>query len=346
MLKPIIQPIIRPVVGPWGAATVTLSAPSNLSATIDSTSGGILLTASEVTGADSYTYYVSIDGGAYTEAASGQDTDYTFTPIEAGSYSFGVTAVRGSSESAMTTTAASGLFDDVPDSEGIALMAFYEATNGDNWTNNTNWMTDPVVGNWYGVNVEAGHVTQLNLIGDANIDGDGLKHLSDLTSLTYLHLGNTSVSGDISAVSNLTSLTYLHLGTTSVSGDISAVSNLTSLTRLYLGTTSVSGDISAVSNLTSLNILHLGTTSGFGYTSTALPTWSGTNIQIYNLSLTATEVDSFLADLDTAGGTGGTLNISGTNAEPTDGSVTGVNGLAAVDSLRVKGWTVAVTGGY
>jgi hypothetical protein len=323
MLKPIIQPIIRPVVGPWGAATVTLSAPSNLSATIDSTSGGILLTASEVTGADSYTYYVSIDGGAYTEAASGQDTDYTFTPIEAGSYSFGVTAVRGSSESAMTTTAASGLFDDVPDSEGIALMAFYEATNGDNWTNNTNWMTDPVVGNWYGVNVEAGHVTQLNLIGDANIDGDGLKHLSDLTSLTYLHLGNTSVSGDISAVSNLTSLT-----------------------RLYLGTTSVSGDISAVSNLTSLNILHLGTTSGFGYTSTALPTWSGTNIQIYNLSLTATEVDSFLADLDTAGGTGGTLNISGTNAEPTDGSVTGVNGLAAVDSLRVKGWTVAVTGGY
>jgi hypothetical protein len=102
MLKPIIQPIIQPIVGQqsWD----TLPAPAALSAEIDETSGGILLSASEVTGAGSYTYYVSIDGGAYTVAASGQDTVYTFTPTEAGSYSFGVTAVRGSSESAMTAT--------------------------------------------------------------------------------------------------------------------------------------------------------------------------------------------------------------------------------------------------
>jgi hypothetical protein len=82
----------------------SLGTPETLTASIDETSGGILLTASEVTGADSYSYYVSIDGGSFTEIATGQGTTYTYTPTEAGSYSFGVTAVRGSSESAMTAT--------------------------------------------------------------------------------------------------------------------------------------------------------------------------------------------------------------------------------------------------
>jgi hypothetical protein len=83
---------------------ILLQAPAAIAAAIDDVSGGIKLTATAVSGADSYTYYASIDGGAYTEIASGQGTDYTYAPIEAGSYSFGVTAVRGSSESAMTAT--------------------------------------------------------------------------------------------------------------------------------------------------------------------------------------------------------------------------------------------------
>jgi hypothetical protein len=198
MLKPIIQPIIQPIVGQqsWD----TLPAPAALSAEIDETTGGILLTASEVTGADSYTYYVSIDGGAYTEAASGQDTTYTFTPIEAGSYSFGVTAVKGSSESAMTTTVASGLFTDVPDSEGIALMAFYEATGGDSWTDNTNWMTDPTVGNWYGVTVSGGHVTALTLPANNLVATASAVAALDLSALPYLadvDLSDNGFSADV-----------------------------------------------------------------------------------------------------------------------------------------------------
>ena len=40
--------------------------------------------------------------------------------------------------------------------------------------------------------------------------------ISHFTNLTYLHLANASVSGDVARLSALTSLTYLHLGNTSL----------------------------------------------------------------------------------------------------------------------------------
>jgi hypothetical protein len=91
------------------------------------------------------------------------------------------------------------LFSDVPDSEGIALMAFYEATNGDAWTDNTGWMTDSTVGNWFGVTVSGGTVTQLELPSN-NLNGDISDiTLAELTGLVLLDLdSNASLtdSGD------------------------------------------------------------------------------------------------------------------------------------------------------
>ena len=52
----------------------------------------------------------------------------------------------------------------VPREEYEALVALYNATDGDNWTNNTNWLdiTNHTVADWYGVTVTDGHVTALN----------------------------------------------------------------------------------------------------------------------------------------------------------------------------------------
>ncbi len=44
-----------------------------------------------------------------------------------------------------------------------ALVDLYYATNGDNWTNKTNWLTSTDVGTWYGVTRVGGRVTQINL---------------------------------------------------------------------------------------------------------------------------------------------------------------------------------------
>ena len=180
---------------------------------------------------------------------------------------------------------------DVPQGEADALVRLYNMLNGVNWTDDTNWLTDNAVDNWYGVDVTFGHVTTLDLGGE----------------------------------------------TTTLSGDISAVSPLTSLTNLLLDNTSVSGDISAVSPLTSLTYLRLYNTSVSDYTQGTLPTWTGNNIQIQSLGLTQQEVDDFLCDLATAGGTGGSLDISGTNAAPS------ATGLACKDTLVTDSWTVTVT---
>ncbi len=47
-----------------------------------------------------------------------------------------------------------------------ALIALYNATDGPNWVDNTNWLTDAPLGEWYGVETDAsGRVVELNLNG-------------------------------------------------------------------------------------------------------------------------------------------------------------------------------------
>ena len=48
--------------------------------------------------------------------------------------------------------------------EREALIAFYNATGGDNWTDNTNWLSDKPLNQWHGVTTRAGRVSQLALI--------------------------------------------------------------------------------------------------------------------------------------------------------------------------------------
>ena len=49
------------------------------------------------------------------------------------------------------------------DAERAALVAIYDATDGDNWTDTTNWKSQEPVGDWEGVTVENGVVTMLDV---------------------------------------------------------------------------------------------------------------------------------------------------------------------------------------
>ena len=48
----------------------------------------------------------------------------------------------------------------------LALVELYKATDGDNWIDNTNWLSDEPLAQWYGVDTENGRVWSLGL--DAN----------------------------------------------------------------------------------------------------------------------------------------------------------------------------------
>jgi len=286
--SPVSSPIGSPIISPW------FHAPASLSAAIDEVSGGILLTWDEVTGADSYNVYYAVDGGVWQSAATGvTDTSYTYMPTQAGIYRFGVRAVHGSIASAMTTIVASGLFNDVPDSEGIALMAFYEATNGDNWTTNTNWMVDSTVGNWFGVTVSGGHVTQLDLSSDANVSGTFA--LADLpASMEQLILYNTS-STITGALSDLpASMLYLHLGSTSstITGSLADLPASMEQLILYNTSSTITGALSDLP--ASMLYLYLYNTSSTITGSLADLPASMARLYLYNTSSTIT---GSLADL-------------------------------------------------
>ena len=79
--------------------------------------------------------------------------------------------VRGAGEGTATITAtagdASGTSEiTVVNPDRAALVALYNATDGPNWVDNTNWLTDAPLGEWYGVSTDAaGRVVGIDLRG-------------------------------------------------------------------------------------------------------------------------------------------------------------------------------------
>jgi len=113
---------------------------------------------------------------------------------------------------------------DIPQAEADALIAFYNATSGDSWTNNTNWLTDTTVANWFGVTVDGGHVEQIDLHSNnlAGAAGDTLAPLAgSLDELFCEDNGITSLG-----IGALTSLTRFKCGSNSIPAlDASGVAN-------------------------------------------------------------------------------------------------------------------------
>ena len=146
--------------------------------------------------------------------------------------------------------------------DGAALVALYNATDGENWTNNTKWLTDAPLHQWRGVSTDAsGRVTDLYLARNG-LSGEIPNELGSLTNLGYLDLNYNRLSGEIPAeLGSLTGLGYLDLHQNQLSGEIpSELGSLTNLTSLDLSSNQLSGEIPAelgsLTNLTRLYLLH------------------------------------------------------------------------------------------
>ena len=86
-------------------------------------------------------------------------------------------------------------FAQLPSLDREALEALYNATGGANWTNNTNWLTNAPVGQWYGVTTDSeGRVTELNLTSN-QLKGEIPPELASLTNLKVLALGGNELTG-------------------------------------------------------------------------------------------------------------------------------------------------------
>ena len=180
-----------------------------------------------------------------------------------------------------------------------ALVALYEATDGPNWVNNENWLTDAPLGDWYGVDTDtSGRVVRLDLAGNTDNWPEVIPHglsgpippeLGNLTHLTGLYLQVNQLSGPIPPeLGDLANLRRLRLWSNDLSGpippelgnlgsveDLDVFGNdlsgpippefgeLVNLTRLQLGSNSLTGLIPrSLLDLTGLTRFYFGRNEG------------------------------------------------------------------------------------
>ncbi|MGB1293829.1 MAG: leucine-rich repeat domain-containing protein [Flavobacteriales bacterium] len=124
----------------------------------------------------------------------------------------------------------------VPTTEKNALIEIYNATNGDQWTNNTRWLQNNNVSSWYGVTVELvggeKHVTKLSLYNN-NLNGFIPDAIADLPYLKEINFGYNNLSGGISSnTSTLDSLENINVRNCQIPGvlDLSNNPNLSQVT--------------------------------------------------------------------------------------------------------------------
>ena len=163
-------------------------------------------------------------------------------------------------------------------SDRAALMAFYNATDGSNWADNSGWGTDATLGEWYGIETDSsGRVVGIDLV-ENSLSGPIPGEIGDLSSLQWLFLNNVDFEciapGECPATSpsanelsgpiplelgQLTNLESLYLGLNSLSGSIpSELADLSSLRELALEVNQLTGEIpSWLGNLTNLQTLSL-----------------------------------------------------------------------------------------
>ncbi|VXD15923.1 T9SS type A sorting domain-containing protein [Marinoscillum sp. 108] len=107
-------------------------------------------------------------------------------------------------------TITAGTFSTTNVSDSLALVAFYNATDGTNWFNNSNWLLGPVE-TWFGVQTASGRVTELQLSGN-NLGGSLPDEIGDLDQLQRLNLNINGITGAVpESIGNLINLEVLGL---------------------------------------------------------------------------------------------------------------------------------------
>ena len=143
----------------------------------------------------------------------------------------------------------------------LVLTALYRSTDGPNWTNNYNWLSDELPGTWRGVTTDEklGVVEEIDL-SDNGLVGELPAILGDLNQLRNLDLSDNQLTGPIPTEwgEGFEVLRLLDLSENQLSGSVPAGLGNHHLARLSLSANQLTGEIpTELGSLVSLEDLDL-----------------------------------------------------------------------------------------
>ncbi len=192
--------------------------------------------------------WASADSGVASVAANG-----LVTAVSNGLTTITATAGPASAEVSVRVESRAG-------ADRMALVALYGAADGENWTNNANWLSDRPLGDWYGVVTDGdGRVIAVDL-SENRLAGTIPSALEGLTRLATLNLRENDLTGALPPeIGNLTRLREIDLGQADLSGEIpTTLGKLVELRRLNLEyvpfTGSIPPELGALAKLEFLNL--------------------------------------------------------------------------------------------
>ena len=146
------------------------------------------------------------------------------------------------------------------EADRAALVALYNATGGEVWATNTNWLSSRPLSFWRGVSTDDdGRVTSLRLRNN-RLTGPIPPELGTMAHLEFALLGSNNLTGSIPPeLGNLTNLESLGLSSNNLTGSIPPeLGNLTNLRFLNLNDNNLTGPLPLefvnLVNLWNLNI--------------------------------------------------------------------------------------------
>lgn len=144
--------------------------------------------------------------------------------------------------------------------DSLALVAFYIATTGFDWTNNNNWLSDSAISTWYGITLnDNGRVSKIEL-DENNLFGKLPIELGNITELETLSLDFDNLRGTIPIeLGNLKKLKTLVLQYNQLKGEIpNEFSNFENIELLDLSNNHLTGSIPVgIGDLKNIKILDL-----------------------------------------------------------------------------------------
>jgi len=170
---------------------------------------------------------------------------------------------------------------EVSQNDSLALVNFYNETNGENWQVNSGWLTENLT-SWWGVEL-------IDTLGKCRVKKILLRGINEPVELPALNLpfleelilDFNNFTGNIPSLNNLPNLKILNLGVNKFEGNLPDFNNLTKLEEINLSQNLLTDELPVFQNQAYLNKLDLSSNQLRG----TLPNFdNNANLQYLNLS--------------------------------------------------------------